>query len=105
MSNNRWLEKEKLLKWLDEKADALYFGAVQAKVVEIFREIESGTFDAPEANQLREENAKLVQALEWYGDTEQYAHQFYLGKSAIEADRGHKAITVLSELRGRENNE
>jgi hypothetical protein len=49
-------DTHKLLEWLDAKADAKHFGAVYAALIEVFKEIQSGTFDDHSA---QEEIAKL----------------------------------------------
>jgi G:T/U-mismatch repair DNA glycosylase len=50
------IDKQKLLEWLDAKADAKHFGAVYAALIEVFKEIQSSTFDDHSA---QEEIAKL----------------------------------------------
>lgn len=58
--------------------------------------------------ELKRENATMKEALEWYGDAENYSIQYYYGdnpdepddlESPMDADDGEKARTVLSTLK------
>lgn len=40
------IDKQKLLEWLDNKADARLYDGVYRALIEVFNEIKSGTFDA-----------------------------------------------------------
>ncbi|SDJ61708.1 hypothetical protein [Paenibacillus naphthalenovorans] len=50
------IDKQKLLEWLDNKADARLYDGVYRALIEVFNEIKSGTFDDHSA---QEEIAKL----------------------------------------------
>ena len=44
------INKQHLMDWLDMKANEQHYGAVYAKIVEIFNEVKSGRFDHKEAS-------------------------------------------------------
>lgn len=50
------IDKQKLLEWLDNKADARLYDGVYRALIEVFNEIKSGTFDA---HSTQEEIARL----------------------------------------------
>jgi hypothetical protein len=101
------IDKQKLLEYLNTQFANTHYGAVSAKIKEIYNEINSGVFDLKDSDSteqpkptevliesLQQQNKAYEEALQFYADEKNYRHVESAAYSDVALDEALKgAIT------------
>ncbi|WP_201319073.1 hypothetical protein [Paenibacillus sp. EPM92] len=101
------IDKQKLLEWLDNKADARLYDGVYRALIEVFNEIKSGTFDdhsAQEEIPSWQEIAEIQEARAIQAEQERDARYEFDKQRTIRLEEERNALLEFIKSKGLEFN-